>query len=191
MELTPGMQPSSSSRAGSHIHPQGWIHLQPQDAKFPPGCSRDQDGIWSREPMVIPSRWNSCEKAGYELGSRPGEKPKALRAACSCWPVPALPARTSWGGLASHQLFPGSPSLSLRYQSPKQHPRFGMGKNKPNPRKAGDIGSRVTPRTQIQKRTNLIHTQEQENELMDPPCAGKEQDLSSLQWREGIKQGLD
>lgn len=108
---TLGLDPTSTLRAGSHP--------QPQDAKFPPGCSRDQDGIWSREPMVIPSRWNSCEKAGYELGSRPWEKPKALRAACSCWPVPALPARTSQGGLDPHQPFPGSPSLSLRYLSPK------------------------------------------------------------------------
>lgn len=76
---------------------------------------------------------------------------------------------------------PGSPFLSLRYLIPKQHLRFGRRRNKPNPRKAGDIGSRITPRIQNQKRTDLIHSQEQENELMGPPCAGKEQDLSSLQ----------
>lgn len=159
MEPTPGMQHSSNPRAGSH--------LQAQDAKFPPGCSRDQAGIWS-SPSVIPSRWNSCEKAGNELGSRPWEKPKPPRAAGSCCPVPALPARTAQAGLAPHQPFPGSPSMALGYLIPKQHLRSGMRKNKPNPRKSGDSGSRITPRIRIQKITNLIHTQEHENELMGP-----------------------
>lgn len=159
MEPTPGMQHSSNSRAGSTSTLRPGSHLQAQHAKFPPGCSRDQAGIWS-SPSVIPSRWNSCEKAGNELGSSPWEKPKPLRAAGSCCPVPALPARTSQAGLAPHQPFPGSPSMALGYLIPKQHLH-----NKPNPRKSGDIGTRITPREKI---TNLIHTQEHENELMGP-----------------------
>lgn len=151
MEPTPGMQRAPTLGLDPTSIPRGGSHLQPQDAKVPPGCSRDQGGIWSRDPLVIPSSWKCCGKAGYELGSTSWEKPKPLRAtSSSSSPGQDIPG---WFGFTSAhpwQSFHGTAG----YLIPKQHLHFGVRKNKANPRKAGAISSRITPRTQMQKRIN-------------------------------------
>lgn len=171
-EPTPGMQPSSNSRAGSH--------LQPQDPKVPSGCSRHQGGIWSRDSLVIPAAGIAVKKQDMSRFHSLG-KAQSTQSCLFLLPGASSPSQDIPGWFGFTSALPWQLLLSLRYLLPKQHLHFGMRKSKPNPRKAGDTGSRITPRIQIQRRTNVIHTQEHENELMGTPRAGNGQDLSSLQ----------